>query len=231
MKNNIINLGIVRKIAKALGELNDKVAFVGGAVVSIYADDPAAEDVRPTKDVDITLEIVSFRALTVIQEELTKKGFAPGADEKIICRFKYDDILVDLMGTEEVGWVQSNKWFKPGFAHLKKVSIEGQDISVLPVSYFLATKFSAFKNRGTDARTSHDFEDITYILDNHIALIEEVLSAPNDVKTFLQEEFQLILNNKSLQEGILGNLYYQTQARRFELILNKLRRIVEGVID
>ena len=38
------------KIAKALGELNRKVVFVGGAMVSLYIDDPSAEDLRPTKD-------------------------------------------------------------------------------------------------------------------------------------------------------------------------------------
>jgi hypothetical protein len=49
MKNKIINMGVVRKVATALGKLNEQVAYVGGATVSIYADDPAAEDVRPTK--------------------------------------------------------------------------------------------------------------------------------------------------------------------------------------
>jgi hypothetical protein len=44
LKNKKINLGIVRKVATALGELNDQVAYVGGAIVSLYADDPAADD-------------------------------------------------------------------------------------------------------------------------------------------------------------------------------------------
>ncbi len=60
MRNSTINLGIIKKIAIALGELNDKVVYVGGAVVSLYINDPAAEDVRPTKDIDITLRIASF---------------------------------------------------------------------------------------------------------------------------------------------------------------------------
>ncbi|MCH7657704.1 MAG: hypothetical protein IIB05_05235 [Bacteroidetes bacterium] len=52
-----INIAAVKKVAQALENLNDNVAYVGGAVVNIYADDPAAGEVRPTKDVDITLEI------------------------------------------------------------------------------------------------------------------------------------------------------------------------------
>jgi hypothetical protein len=54
MKNTTINLGIIKTIATALGELNEKVIYVGGAVVSLYINDPAADDVRPTKDVDIS---------------------------------------------------------------------------------------------------------------------------------------------------------------------------------
>ncbi len=44
LKNKIINMGLVKKVATALGELNDQVAYVGGATVSTYADDPAAEE-------------------------------------------------------------------------------------------------------------------------------------------------------------------------------------------
>lgn len=57
LKNKTINMGVVKKVAMALQELNDEVAYVGGATVSIYADDPIAEDVRPTKDIDIMLRI------------------------------------------------------------------------------------------------------------------------------------------------------------------------------
>lgn len=60
LKNTQINRLATKKVATALGELNEQVVYVGGAVVSLYIDDPAAEDVRPTKDVDISLEIVSL---------------------------------------------------------------------------------------------------------------------------------------------------------------------------
>jgi hypothetical protein len=49
MKNAIINKGIIKKIALALGELNEQVIYVGGATVGLYINDPAADDVRPTK--------------------------------------------------------------------------------------------------------------------------------------------------------------------------------------
>lgn len=75
MKNNFINRQATLKIARALGELNSRVVFVGGAMVSLYADDPAAEDVRPTKDIDLTFQITSPGKLEQLREELVAKGF------------------------------------------------------------------------------------------------------------------------------------------------------------
>ncbi len=59
MRRQIDTESIV-EVASALGELYEKTVFVGGAVVSIYVNDPAADEVRPTKDIDIALEIVTL---------------------------------------------------------------------------------------------------------------------------------------------------------------------------
>lgn len=40
MKNTLINRAIIKRIAVALGELNEKVIYVGGATVSLYINDP-----------------------------------------------------------------------------------------------------------------------------------------------------------------------------------------------
>jgi len=60
MKNNsTFNIEAIGMVATALKELNEQVVFVGGAVVRMYINDPAADDVRPTKDVDISLSVAS----------------------------------------------------------------------------------------------------------------------------------------------------------------------------
>jgi len=189
MKNATANLGAIKKVAYALGGLNERVVYVGGAVMSLYVDDPAAADVRPTKDVDITLNIASLHELEALRIDLTKKGFIQTSEEGVMCRFRFDDVLVDVMGTKEVGWAPANEWFAPGFAHAAKVSLERTTIRILPLSFFLASKFSAFHSRsGKDVRTSQDLEDITYLLDNITTLVEIVLNSPKDVRLFLQKE-------------------------------------------
>lgn len=226
MKNTTINLGVIRRIARALGSLNEKVVYVGGAVVSLYINDPAADDVRPTKDIDIFLQIASLGELESLRQQLLDKGFKQTSEDDVICRFRYDDIKVDVMATRSIGWAPANPWFDPGFAHLETREMEEITIRLLPLSYFVATKYSAFKNRGSkDPRTSHDFEDITYMLDNRTDLTREILAAPEDVLAYLRGAFNEILTDPVMQEALLANLYYETQSERFKMIVEKLRQI------
>ena len=195
MRNTDYQSQIIEKIAIALDELNEKVAFVGGAVVSLYANDLAADDVRPTKDIDISLSVATLGELETIRQNLIYKGFVQKSDDTIICRFWFEDIIVDVMNTKSIGWAPANPWFSGGFLHKQEIKVEGKNIQIMPLSYFLASKFAAYNNRGKNApRTSHDFEDIVYILDNRIDIVQQLINSPNDVKFLLKKEFMAILS-------------------------------------
>lgn len=232
LKNTTINIGVIKRIATALNQLNERVVYVGGAVVSLYIDDEAADDVRPTKDIDISLSIASLYELESLRQVLIGKGFIQSAEDDAICQFRFEDIIVDVMSTKAVGWAPANPWFADGFKLKQVINLDGQIIQIMPLSYFLASKFTAFNDRGKkDARTSHDFEDIIYILDNRINLAEEINNSPDEVKEYLKEEFAKILTDEQKQEAILSNLYYETQTIRFNAILSKLKAVVNQLID
>ncbi len=55
-----INLVRIKGVYHALGALNETIAFVGGATVSLYVDRPEQTDVRPTNDIDVLIEIGSY---------------------------------------------------------------------------------------------------------------------------------------------------------------------------
>jgi len=230
LKNTLINRKATKKIALALGELNKNVVYVGGAVVSLYIDDPSADDVRPTKDIDISLEIASLGELEALREKLIEKGFYQSHEDDVICRFRYSDIKVDVMATKTIGWAPGNPWFEAGFKKSQIINLDGIDINVLPLPYFLATKFSAFYDRGgKDPRTSHDFEDIIYIL-NHTSNIDDLIfSSDKKVQLYLKEAFLKILDDSTLQEAVIGNLYYENQLARFDKIINKLKEITNVI--
>ena len=145
-------LEAVQQVAESLGELKDSVVFVGGAVIGLYVDDPAAEEVRPTKDVDITAEITTIGKLEHLRQELTKRGFRQFHEDQVICRFRLDNLRVDVMSTHPVGWAPANRWFEPGFKRLEIKKINNTSIKVLSLPFYLAAKFESHYNRGEMTR-------------------------------------------------------------------------------
>ncbi|MDH4472425.1 MAG: nucleotidyl transferase AbiEii/AbiGii toxin family protein [Fluviicola sp.] len=226
LKNTLINRIVTKRIAQALGDLNDRVVYVGGAVVSLYIDDSSAEDVRPTKDIDISMNIASLSELEAIREILVKKGFYQSHEDNVICRFRFDDIQLDVMATKEIGWAPANVWFAPGFEKLITFTIDEVTIQCMTLPYYLASKFAAFYNRGgKDPRTSHDFEDIVYLLNYTSGLKEEVLASDKEVKDYLMECFNDILHDSVKQEAIIGNLFYEDRELRYQKIITNLTEI------
>ena len=69
------NLKRLQKVASGLGDLNECVVYVGGAVAELYVSDPAATDIRPTMDVDCVVELASYKGFNELSELLRKKGF------------------------------------------------------------------------------------------------------------------------------------------------------------
>ena len=227
MDNKTNNLQTIIKIAHALGKLNDEVVYVGGSVVDLYVNDPGAEKIRPTKDIDILTEIVSFGKLEEFRQKLINRGFSQSLEDDVTCRFRYDDLIVDVMSTKIVGWAPSNRWFELGFSDVNKIKVNNIDIRILSLPYYLASKFSAFQDRGiSDPLISYDLEDIVYVLNNRTDLVENITNSPHEVLIFLREQFQKILKLDILQEAVLGNLEFSYQSERFQMLLQKLRLIV-----
>ena len=226
-KNTIINRRATQKIATALGELNDQVVYVGGAMVSLYIDDPAAEDVRPTKDLDLTFEIASESELEKLRLTLQNKGFVQSHEDDVICRFRYEDMKIDVMSTQEIGWAPSNRWFMPGYENSNLITLDQINIRIMPLPYFLASKFDAFWSRGIeDPILSHDFEDIIYIMNYSSNISNIILSANQDVQVFIKDSFQKVLESELLRTAMDGHLFFEHLEERREIIFNKLNEIL-----
>ena len=83
------NIDKVRIVAQALSDLKEQVAFVGGSVVELYADNPGISDIRPTIDVDciVDLQITTYLNYSNLEEKLRKLGFANDTSENApVCR-------------------------------------------------------------------------------------------------------------------------------------------------
>ena len=227
MKNRTINLGVVAEVANALGDLNNSIVFVGGAVVSVYADDDSADEVRPTQDIDLTLKLFDINQQD-LDKQLAEKGFHPDIHGHAICSYKYKDIAVDIMASTDTMRGPTNRWYAIGFDSLQEVTIQGATIQILSAPCYLATKFEAFNHRGQDDyRTSHDFEDIIYVLDNRTIIVEEIKQSDYKIKEFLCAELGKVINSSYSEEILSAHLHPFIIEERYPMLLGKIRNIIE----
>jgi predicted nucleotidyltransferase len=224
------NIEMLQTVANGLGELKDEVVFVGGAVAELYADNPAASDIRPTLDVDCVIEISSRLEFARLGENLRSKGFMHDTSKDApICRMIYQDIKVDVMPTDEKILGFSNKWYEEGIENrITKTLPDGTEVFVFPPEYYVASKFDAHKGRGgNDLRQSHDFEDIIYIMENCTELLDDIINANSTIKIYLKEECQNLLKNTNITEGVESALPYGSGEGGTEIILELIQSIAE----
>lgn len=98
-------------------------------------------------------------------------------------------------------------------------SYEQHTVKLFSAPYFLASKLEAFKKRGNkDGRTSSDFEDIVFVLENQDAIWEEMENAEASVKQYLQIEFSGLLANKYIEEWIDVHVSFQSPSSTYHIL-------------
>jgi len=96
-----INLAMLEFAARKLGKLKDKFVFLGGCSTALFITDPVTSDIRETLDVDCIVDVISLAHYHKIKELLTDRGFKKSIDDEVICRWRYDDLILDVMPTDE----------------------------------------------------------------------------------------------------------------------------------
>ena len=204
---SIINTqhAMLHKVAESLGELIDKVVFIGGCTTGLFiTDDYTKEQVRYTDDVDLIVDIGSYAAWTLLMEKLRTKGFKESADEDFIYRLCLGELKVDFMSTDEKILGFSNRWYKQAVANAQNYPLTQQyTIKLVRPEYFVATKLEAYKGRGNDdALGSHDIEDLINIFDGRPEIVMEITKADINLQAFIKAQLQLLLDDHNLQYAV-----------------------------
>jgi hypothetical protein len=222
------NIFMVEKVAKGLSPLKSEVVFVGGAILALYLDDPAMPEIRPTNDVDCVVELVGRSAYHALEKRLRTLGFKHDiSDKRLICRWIFEGITVDVMPTDESILGFSNAWYKYGLQFSQQVSLpNGDKIAIMTAPYFMASKIEAFLERGKkDFRVSHDFEDLVTLLDGRANIVTEINTAPIKVQEYLRQYFKKFLKDAYFEEGILSQLPPANRGERKNRILSLLNSL------
>ncbi len=222
-----LNLEVVAQVAAALGDLNDQVVYIGGAVISIYATEPGANLPRVTDDIDVCVQVSTFAQMESLREQLAGKKIYPDPQGVHLYRYRYQGIAIDFIPFEETAFGPTNSWLKAGFDKAFKTTIGDVEIAVLPVSLFLATKWEAFNSRGSDPRYSHDFEDIIYVLDNNKEVVIDTTDATAPLKDTLKKMSAFILEHPNSEEIIECHINQTTALERGAFITATLQEILE----
>lgn len=224
-----VNLGMIRHVAQRLGDLRDRVVFVGGCATGLLLTDPAMPDVRVTQDVDVIVEIASRRAYYKLEKELRGKGFKQDMGEGApVCRWLIDQIKVDVMPTQSDILGFTNRWYLPAIRH--SISVELEDavtIRLVAPPYFLATKIEAFRGRGGgDFMASHDMEDMITVLDGRPEIVSEIRASEDDLKRFLSASFREFLSKVEFLEAMPGHLPPDRASQaRLSYVMGRLKEI------
>jgi hypothetical protein len=218
---------MLQKVAHALGPLLDEVVFVGGTIPSLLITDPAAPSIRPTKDVDLITDTHSHQDHAAFEEKLRAQGFQIKAPP--VCRYGIDDILVDVMTTKPEAMGFSERWYAEAFATAEPRTLpDGTTIRIIRSPLFLATKLSAWRDRGKGDFYAPDMEDILAVIDGRDVLLDEIRQSSHDVKVFLSQAFEQLLYSKAFLDSVPGHLGGDPTAyRRAEMAVSVMRKIVE----
>ncbi|MDX1937108.1 MAG: nucleotidyl transferase AbiEii/AbiGii toxin family protein [Flavihumibacter sp.] len=220
------NIVRIKAVANALKDLKAKIVFVGGATVSLYPDRPVFE-VRPTDDIDVIIEILNYTERARLEEKLRLIGFSHDTESGVICRYQIQGITVDIMPTNDSSIGFTNKWYPDGFKTAVDYKIDETNlIKIMSAPYFIATKLEAHKGRGrNDGRTSQDFEDIVYVLENRGVIWSELDNAKQSVQKYLQAEFKTLLENPNFFEWIDAHVERSDQPATSHII-DRIKKFV-----
>jgi predicted nucleotidyltransferase len=165
----------IRSVLDAFGQDSLPFVFVGGCTLGLYARSTGAP-LRATKDVDC----ISTLSPWVLQEkklaDMCSRGvLSPDAEMQCRYRIRGTDIDVDVLSPEGFNVGGVNPWFARAAEAARPFDV-GAARTVMAVTppYFLATKLVAFEDRGPDAQSSKDVEDIVTLAVEVDALVAQI---------------------------------------------------------
>lgn len=229
-----MSFDLLERGADALGDLCENVVFVGGAILVLWLSDPAAPAPRPTLDVDVVVEVTTRAELRAFDVALRGRGFREDVHSGVIGRWLHGERLVLDVIPADAGLLGfENRWQRAALPHALRVQLPaGRSIRAASPPFFLATKLEAFAGRGRgDLLASRDLADVLSLVDDRPELVDEVATAPEDLRRFVAEDLDALLRLPRFLDAISGSLPPDaaSQDRAEAVVLPRLEALVAMV--
>ncbi len=225
------NLAKLELVAHALGALREQLVFVGGCAVDLLLTDPAAAPARVTYDVDLVARVEALAGYHALEKQFARLGFKRDmAQDAPICRWRYNNLEVDLMPMDPGVLGFANRWYPLAVQTAYEVALSAEmTIRLISAPVFLATKFEAFLDRGRgDLLGSHDLEDIVNVLDGRPELVSEVALAALELRQYLAAQCRALLATPGFMHALPGMVFPdESFAGRVKLLVQRFEQIGE----
>jgi len=226
-----VNTELLFSVLDKLDQLDQRFIIVGGAIVGLLVDHPELIDFRPTKDVDILVEVASRIDYSRLEEKLRALGLRHDTSEDApICRWIVNpsaklDVLplnADILGF-------SSEWFEEAWEHPQKITLEERNIETISPVYLIASKLAAFTNRGNqDFWMSHDLEDLITVIDGRESIVDEIQHSKKDVREYIANTLCDYLNETDFIQALPAYLDSDLASQeRLPSLCQKMDRIAQ----
>ncbi len=215
-------------VAMKLSELGSRFAFVGGCALPFLVDTPFAAAIRPTKDVDVIVEVLTPLEYSNLEAKLRSLGFkhdmSAGAPK---CRWLVDDIKLDVMPSSPNAAEFGSRWFEEALGALETYEIgDAISVAVIGPSYLFAAKMDAFFSRGADDYYgSRDLEDIIALMEGCTRLLDELQASSADLRQHVSRRMRRLLDTQAFVEAIPAHLSRESPSGTIDRVLVIARKI------
>jgi hypothetical protein len=162
---------------------------------------------------------------------LRAHGFKEDVSEGApICRWKAENVLLDVMPTDTRILGFGNKWYIPAMENAEVFDLSpSRQIRIVSAPYFLITKLEAFEGRGGgDYQTSHDMEDIIAVLDGRPEIVAEINQLDSDLSRELSKRFKIVLAKSRFIDAVSGHMPPDDASQaRVSIVINMLKEIAD----
>jgi predicted nucleotidyltransferase len=222
------NIELLTRVAETLGELRERLVFVGGCATALLVTDPAAPPVRATHDVDVVVAVASAFEYRRLCDALRARGFAQTvAAGEPPYRWTFAGMKLDVMPTSAAVLGFSNRWYESAAGTAEPVQLrEGLTIRLVRPACFVATKLEAFEDRGRgDYLESHDLEDVLSVVDGRPEIVDELVQAPPELRGYVAAVFKRLVGDEGFLNAFPGLIVEGSPAVRAPIVLQRMQAI------
>lgn len=165
----------IRAVLDTFGEDAGPFVFIGGCTLGLFAR-TAGAPLRVTNDVDCISTLSPWVLQAKKLADMCSCGvLVPDGDLQCRYRMKASGIDVDVLSPEGFSVGGVNPWFARAAKRAHPYDTGGgRMVMAVTPPYFLATKLAAFEDRGPDAQSSKDVEDIVTLAVEVESLVVQV---------------------------------------------------------